>query len=158
MQFIVTDRESLERGIVVKVPYVVVSIRDSNRRQPRIRRGSGLRGVHAIAFDDVEPAAGQELPSDLRLMTEDDAVDIWRFVERHRSEIDAVVCQCEEGMSRGPAIAAALAEALGGDADEILAAADINTHVYKLMTAAITSARLYGGQFGPPTTVSATRP
>lgn len=136
MQFIVVDRRTLERGIVVKVPYVVVSIRDSQAREPRIRRGAGLRGVCSLAFDDAEPVGSVELPPDVKLMTREDADAIWTFVERHRAEIGAVVCQCEQGMSRGPAVAAALAAALGGDPEEILAEADANQHVYELMLAA----------------------
>ena len=44
-----------------------------------------------------------------------------------------IVCHCEQGMSRSPAVAMALAKALGGDADSILAESQPNQHVYRML-------------------------
>ena len=38
MHFIVTDRRTIEQGIVVRSAYVVISIRDPGRRKARLRR------------------------------------------------------------------------------------------------------------------------
>ena len=133
MQFIVHDRRSVERGIVVRTPYVLVSIRDPDKPPVRARRAAGLRDVLFLAFHDAEPVRGWRLPPEIRLMQPLDAVRIWEFVQRHRDGIGTIVCHCEQGMSRSPAVALALAEALDGDAEAILAESQPNQYVYNLL-------------------------
>jgi predicted protein tyrosine phosphatase len=73
------------------------------------------------------------LPKGVKLMQAEDAVKIWEFVSQHREHIGAIVCHCEQGMSRSPAVAWALAEALEGDVDAILASSQPNEYVYELL-------------------------
>ena len=70
-------------------------------------------------------------------MTQDQAAAIWEFVKRHQSQVGSIVCHCEQGASRSPAVAIALAEALGSDTAEIEAYSNPNQHVYRLMCRAI---------------------
>jgi predicted protein tyrosine phosphatase len=133
MQFHVCDRRSVERGIVVREAYVLISIRDPEKPSVRYRRPVGLRDVLALAFHDAEPAPGIKLPKGVQLMRAEDAVKIWEFVQQHREHIGAIVCHCEQGMSRSPAVAWALAEALEGDVDAILASSQPNRYVYELL-------------------------
>lgn len=133
MQFIVEDRATVEDGIAISLPYIVISIHDPGRYPPHVPRTAGLRGVLTLAFHDAEPCASLELPSVIKLMTEADAERIWQFVQEHRDAIGAIVCHCEQGMSRSPAVAAALAEALGEDPAPITRWAQPNQHVYELL-------------------------
>ena len=133
MQFIVHDRQSIEHGIVVRAAYIVISIRDPDKRPVRVPRPAGLRDVLFLTFHDAEPARGLKLPDHVQLMQASDATKIWDFVQQHRDEVGAIVCHCEQGMSRSPAVAAALAEALGEDADAIRAESQPNQYVYELL-------------------------
>jgi hypothetical protein len=65
MELIVTDRESVERGILVRSAYVVISIHDPDKRRARIRTQSGLRAVLYLAFHDAEPSERLALPKDI---------------------------------------------------------------------------------------------
>ena len=109
MKIIVTDRESIERGIIVRSSYVVISIRDPEKPKAKVKKQSGLRDVLYLAFHDAEPAAGTILPSSIVLMTPAQAADIWKFVEKWQNNVGTVVVHCEQGMSRSPAVAVAIA-------------------------------------------------
>ena len=137
MDFIVTDRQTIENGIIVKTPYVVVSIRDPGRPRPRLRRPPAFIDSLFLAFHDAEPSSGMVLPKEVCLMSPQDAVQIWRFVQKHIDRARTIVCHCEQGMSRSPAVALALAERLDGDTETILADGQPNQYVYCLMREAI---------------------
>ncbi|MBM3999068.1 MAG: hypothetical protein FJ297_05920 [Planctomycetes bacterium] len=133
MQFLIYDRRSIERGIVVRTPYVLISIRDPDKPAVRPRKPAALRDALFLAFHDAEPARSFPLPPEIRLMESHDAVKIWEFVQTYREKVGTIVCHCEQGMSRSPAAAIALAEALGGDVEVIRADSQPNEYVYRLM-------------------------
>ena len=115
MNFIVTDRETIEAGLLIKEPYIVCSIRDPGRTEAKIPRPIHCRGILHLAFHDAEPTPGSVLPPNVRPMTAEDADAIVRFFRKHERQIGTVVVQCHEGMSRSPAIAKALAEGSAND-------------------------------------------
>ena len=133
MQLLVHDRRSNERGIVVRTAYVLISIRDPDKSPVRPRRPAGLLDVLFLAFHDAEPIEGLRLPAGVRLMQPLDAVRIWQFARQYRDRIGTIVCHCEQGMSRSPAVALALAEALGGDGGRLLDESQPNRYVYELL-------------------------
>lgn len=141
MKFIVTDRRSIEAGIVVRTPYIVVSIYTPGRPRPEIPRRCGLKAVFFTSFHDAEPDGGLALPADIVLMTREQAREIWTFVTRHQNQVGSIVCHCEQGISRSPAVAIALAEAFGSDTRKIRAHTHPNQHVYRLMCKAILKSR-----------------
>jgi hypothetical protein len=55
MNFIVCDRRSIEAGIVVRTPYIIVSIYTPTMPKPIVPRRWGLKGVLYVSFDDAEP-------------------------------------------------------------------------------------------------------
>ena len=124
-----TDRSGIEGGLLVRSAYVVISIYDPDRERPRVKKQSGLRAVLQLAFHDAEPPAHGEL----LLMSRDQADEIWRFIDEHRNEVDAVVVHCESGVSRSPAVAAALCASFGGDAATFFEEFQPNGHVYQLV-------------------------
>ena len=138
MKLIVTDRRFIESGIVVRTPYIIVSIYTPGRPKPAIPRRVGLKSVFYTSFHDAEPGDDDfRIPDDIVLMTRDQARAIWKFVKRYQSQVGSIVCHCEQGISRSPAVAIALAEAFGSDTKEIKAHAHPNQHVYRLMCQAI---------------------
>jgi predicted protein tyrosine phosphatase len=139
MQFQVHDRRAIERGFVVPVAYILISIRDPDKPSVRYRRPSGLRDVLSLAFHDAEPCRRVELPTGIRLMQEEDAAKIWNFVKKHRGSVGAIVCHCEQGMSRSPAVALALADAFGEEheAERIRLDSQPNQYIYDLLRKAI---------------------
>ncbi len=136
MQFLVQDRRSIERGIVVRTAYVLISIRDPDK--PPVQPRSPALDTLFLAFHDAEPVTGFRLPAKIRMMQPLDAVKIWQFVQQYQDQIGTIVCHCEQGMSRSPAVALALAEAMGGDADSILAESQPNWYVHNLLRDTIT--------------------
>jgi predicted protein tyrosine phosphatase len=133
MKLLVTDRQSIEKGIVVRSSYALISIRDSDAKPVRLPNPTGPREVLHLAFDDSEPVAGVKFTREVQLMSADQAREIWRFVDKHKSQVGAFVVHCKAGMSRSPAVAAALAVYLKLDEQMILQKYQPNRFVYDLM-------------------------
>ena len=115
IDFVVADREEAERGLPIRTPYIVISISDPTRPRPKLRPSALCREVLSLRFHDSEPVAGFPLPSEITLMTEQDAQAVWELVCRWREEISTILVHCEAGMSRSPAVAAAVCRGLGQD-------------------------------------------
>jgi len=137
MEFIVTDREGIEEGVVVRSAYIVISIHDSYEPPAKVVRQSGLRAVLELGFDDIEPDPPDDdgVTTCLALMTREHARQIWDFVEKHRDHVGTIVVHCEAGFCRSPAVAAALCKGMGGDDARFFRDYDPNMHVYRLMLA-----------------------
>ena len=115
MQILVTDRDTIEAGLRVKSSYVVISIHDPDKPRAKVRKQAGLRDVLYLGFHDAEPTGTLVLPKEIVLMTPEQAAEICRFVQRHREDVGAIVVHCEQGMSRSPAVAAAISKLCGCD-------------------------------------------
>lgn len=133
MELIVTDRASIEEGILVRDHYIVISIHDPEKPKPAIPGRVGMRAVLYMAFHDAEPTPKLKLPTEIQLMTVDDAQRIWEFVQQHREHVGTIICHCEQGMSRSPAVAAGLAELLGEDSSWLFQEYQPNEYVYELI-------------------------
>ena len=136
MNFIVTDRQSIEDGILVRSSYVVISIRDPGKKKAAVRKTSGLRATLFLQFHDAEPTKGMLLPPEIRLMSPKDAASIWAFVEKYSKDVGAIVVHCEQGMSRSPAVAAAICKGMGGDDQRFWLKYQPNRYVYDLVLGA----------------------
>jgi predicted protein tyrosine phosphatase len=130
LEIIVTDRRTIEAGIVVRSNYVVISIHDPGEPPANVAIDPGLRGVLALSFFDIDPSPEFELPESANYMAREQAVAIWDFIELYRGHIGTVVVHCKQGMSRSPAVAAALSEALGLDPRRFWRDYNPNPHVY----------------------------
>ena len=133
MEFHVTDRNGIERGVLVRCAYVVISIHDPEREKPRVKNQAGLRAVLQLAFHDAEPSVPRGSDTKVALMSEEQARQIWRFVDQHRDEVGAIVIHCESGVSRSSAVAAALCASLGGDDGAFFTRFQPNAYVYRLI-------------------------
>ena len=136
MEFIVTDRIGIKTGVRVRAAYVVISIHDPDSPKPRVKRQPGLRAVLQLMFDDAEPTDSGMLNERVTLMSAEQARQVWDFVQQHRHDVGAVVVHCEAGMSRSPAVAAALCKALVGDNRRFWQEYQPNEYVYRLVLAA----------------------
>lgn len=133
MQFIIASRREIERGIVVRTPYVVISISDPSSRKPRLKRSSGFRGAIYLRFHDVEPVTSAEPAVETVLMTAKHARRVWNFILRHWESVDTVVVHCEQGSSRSPAVVAGIADVMDYDVSELLRWLQPNAFVVRLM-------------------------
>ena len=133
MKFIVADRQSVESGLLVRSAYVLISIRDPDKGPVRVPKQSGLRAVLSLAFHDAEPTAKMPLPVGIKLMTEEQAKEIWLFARLHAADVGTIVVHCEQGMSRSPAVAAALCRGLGGDDRRFWREYQPNRYIHDMM-------------------------
>lgn len=133
MDFIVTDRDGIEAKLVIRSSYVVISIHDPRRRPAKVRKQPGLRDILFLSFHDSEPIERLTLPPEVKLMTPEQAKQIHQFIEKHKSDVGAVVVHCEQGMSRSPAVAAALCKSMGGDDRRFWRDYQPNSYVYRLV-------------------------
>jgi predicted protein tyrosine phosphatase len=144
MDFVIRSRGSIERDTPEQSSYIIISIRDPEKQEVTIRPEAGLRGVLYLAFHDADPASDMALPNDKSLMTIEHANQIWQFVQKWLGKIDAVVVHCEQGISRSPAVAAALCKHYGGDETYFFRQYRPNRFVYELMLRCRANADLPG--------------
>lgn len=133
MKVFVTDRRSIEQGYLVRSSYALISIRDPDASRARIPKAAGLRATLHLAFHDAEPSEGLELPAEIVIPTEEHAKMIWQFVDDHKDNVGAFVVHCHQGMSRSPAVAAALARYLGLNDDQFWEEHAPNQYLNELM-------------------------
>ncbi len=133
MQFTVADRDQIEAAIRVRTAYAVISIHDPEKPKPRVRRQAGLRGVLYLAFHDAEPSVQMRLPEHVVLISAKHCKQIWAFAREYAAQVETIVVQCEQGMSRSPAIAAALSETYGKGSATFFKNHQPNHYVYQLM-------------------------
>jgi predicted protein tyrosine phosphatase len=129
----VTDRTSIERGWKSDSLWALISISNPGLGPIQIPRFSPFRDVLHISFHDVEPVAGVVLPSHLQAMTQAQAEQIWTFVRGHRKHVQGFLANCQSGMSRSPAVAAALAAYFNEDEKQFWKRYTPNRHVYHLL-------------------------
>ena len=130
MEIRVCGREEIERGLLVRTDYVVISIRDPGRPRAKVKPQCGLRDTLFLAFHDVAPSAGFELAPEIQPITAAQADQICIFVRCHESDVGTIVGHCERGMSRSPAVAAAISDAMGLDPKRFWQVHLPNQHVY----------------------------
>ena len=113
MQILVYSRSALDAVRPHEVPHVMISITSHVDDVARLRINEMCRGVLRLSFPDAE------FPSDLHtedsLFSRQQAEEIWTFTQQHVSEIERIIVHCDAGISRSPAVAAALARVLNDD-------------------------------------------
>jgi len=131
MDLFVYSRRALEAVQPHEVPHVIISITSGPEDVARLRRNDQCQGVLRLWFPDADTAS-EEFPEAI-LFSPDHAREIWDFVLRHR-EVDRIVVHCDAGVSRSPAVAAALARILKDDDAEYFAGRyRPNTRVYRML-------------------------
>ncbi len=112
------------------MPYIVISVADPERGDARLAESPHRRAVLRLAFHDKHrraEAAGKVV------MTAADARRILDFLSAHAEDAPLVVCQCEAGLSRSAAIAAALSRIVQGEDQFFFAHYAPNDYIYHLL-------------------------
>jgi len=121
MKLLVLGRIDIGK-LELQIPYAVHSITDPERPQAAIPPRPLLRSILRLSFHDKGKRA--EIPGlesisvmdrEEVIMTEQDASKVIGFVRENLDNVQMIVCQCEAGMSRSAAIAAAISRILHGE-------------------------------------------
>jgi predicted protein tyrosine phosphatase len=115
---------------------LVISITTPKLPLAKLPDSEFCRGVLRLSFDDTsddDTSAHRQSLREIILFTEADAEAILTFVQDYLEEITLIVCHCEAGVSRSPAVAAALSCLLTGDDKTFFAFYHPNRFVYRLL-------------------------
>ena len=112
-------------------PTLIISISGTDDEPPLILNepeNKNIRPVEYLQFDDIDTA---ESVHGLKPMSNEDAKRIVDAFLQYVDEISQIIVHCDAGYSRSPAVAAALAKAIG-ESDEKFFGRDycVNNHVY----------------------------
>jgi predicted protein tyrosine phosphatase len=133
IQFLVLGREEI-KNFTFENSYLVISITDPQNSDAEIIQSPNLVDIIRLKFDDIgKPKKFQFENSTDILMNSEQAKQILEFVKKNLSKVELIVCQCEQGMSRSPAIAAALSRILQNEDEYFLKNFWANRWVYDLL-------------------------
>ena len=129
MEILVYSRGAIERLPPHDVPHVIVSITTTSDDEAELPIDEHCKGVLRLAFLDAE-----SLPADAPgQFTSQQASAICVFVQKHRLNVRRIVVHCDAGVSRSPAVAAALAVCLGKSDEEFFRRYRPNMFVYRCL-------------------------
>lgn len=112
MKVFVANRQMI-RELNLPIPYLVISVKDPHAKFVEMARDPNrIAALRLECYDLCSPLKGWQG------FTDSHAREIWRVVDKVLPDIDAIVCQCEAGISRSSAIAAALEKHLNGEGSE----------------------------------------
>lgn len=131
MDIFVYSRRALEAVRPHEVAHIVISVTSAPDDIARLRHNDECRGVLRLSFPDAD-VASEQFPEAV-LFSAEHARAIWDFVLEHRDAARLVV-HCDAGVSRSPAIAAAVARVLtGDDAEYFVGRYRPNMRVYRTL-------------------------
>jgi len=105
--------------------HVVISMADDEEYFPNILE-KNCHGILKIAVWDTEDGTAfrsmfnydaSEIPKD-KIFNSTHAKKILKFVSKHLNDVSSIICQCDMGLSRSAATAAALSKILNGNDEE----------------------------------------
>ncbi len=126
----VLSRSEAKR-LAPNAPYVVISIANVAVPHTTLRESPHRLGVLRLAFDDVKGMRNER--GGLQPMTPAQAREVREFVEGRLGAVELIVVHCEAGVSRSPAVAAALWRWLEGTRGPFFETFRPNPHVYRTM-------------------------
>ena len=106
-------------------PHIVISMADDEEYFPEIPE-KNCKGVLKLAIWDSEDGEtfrsmfnynALEIPKD-KIFNNVHAKEILKFIFKHLNDVSLIVCQCDMGLSRSAATAAALSKILNGNDEE----------------------------------------
>ncbi len=129
MDIATASRHQIETAMLPG-PCAVICMADSEPQLANIKDANNIRARLDLIFNDATDAFQLVRPPSL-----EDARKILDFVEAHRDE-PCLVIQCEVGVGRSQAAAAALARIAGRDNRSILRGGTYNRRMYRLLLSA----------------------
>lgn len=124
MRFVIKSRRQAERSNEVETPHIIISVYTEGHEPPRLATNEHTRETLQLAFDDLDDPSFWSLSTEAFFGREpiyfsvrmaDQIIDL---VEKTKDDIDTIICHCDLGQSRSPAVAAALAKYFNGDDSE----------------------------------------
>ena len=115
---------------------IVISVTDPKSMDAEIFDSPYLHGVLRLQFHDVDKAAKFKFEFENAVdvyFEPENAKEILAFVKNHLPKVKLIICQCEQGVSRSPAIAGALSKILQNEDDFFLKNYWANQWVYNLI-------------------------
>jgi predicted protein tyrosine phosphatase len=92
--------------------HIVIGFRSSHTTYPPVVFSPYCKAHLELNVDDVHPTTA--FPYE-KVFTKKDAKKILKMVEKYKKKVQHIVCQCDAGVSRSAAVAAALSKILYGD-------------------------------------------
>lgn len=136
-KFLVLGRDEI-KDFEVDFPYIIISVTDPETAEAEIFASGNLIDILRLKFYDIgKPAAFQDSTTKEFPITESQALEIKTFVEKHIENADLIVCQCEQGVSRSAAIAAALSRFLQETDEYFFQNYWLNRYVFDRLTKAL---------------------
>ena len=138
MSFLVLNRYEAATA-TPDMPYLVISVTDPEREEVVLAETANRRAVLRLRFHDKgvrRPVAEGKI-----VMTPEDAQIILNFVQAHRQDVKLIVCQCEAGISRSAAIAAALSRVVQSEDHFFFAHYAPNDYIYNTLLEAAGSGK-----------------
>jgi predicted protein tyrosine phosphatase len=120
MKFVVLNRDYAER-FTCEEPYIHICITDPKDTEPKLPDCDKRIGLLHLRFHDWDIRAKELITVKYRksptaqdqvFFTEDQAREIIKFVHGFIGRVNVVVVNCAAGISRSPAVAAALSKCL----------------------------------------------
>ena len=128
MSFLVLSRSEI-KTVTPDQPYIAISITNPGLPVAEVAVSPHCRGILRLQFHDIgdygQPLQGKQV------MTEEDGRRVIDFLREHSDLVRLIVCQCEAGVSRSAAVAAAVCRILGTDDRHFFAGYAPNRWVYR---------------------------
>lgn len=125
MQFIVLSGREIKHYNIEEV-HIVISITSPSSKHPELPIVDSRIGLLQLKFYDLDERA-----TGYSLFTKEQASAILNFFNYYKSKISTVICQCEAGISRSSAVAAALAKSIGQSDEKFFKYYLPNRYVYR---------------------------
>ena len=108
---VMSKSQAKRESFKLNIPTAIISITDRFDIPIKFHKSNFLVEVLNLHFDD-------EIEG-LNIMTEADCFNIKSFVDRNKNKVTQIIIHCEAGVSRSPAIAAAVMLLLNQSDNEI---------------------------------------
>lgn len=141
-KFLVLGREEI-RNFTAEIPSIIISVTDPETADAEISQSEFLIAALRLKFHDVGKPKQFDFEENSEFpISKKQAEQIIKFVETYIGEIEMIVCQCEQGVSRSAAIAAALSNFLQNEDEYFVKNYWMNRYVYDVLTDALNGQKL----------------
>lgn len=114
--------------LVVKessMPHIIISTTSDIAKPVIVKDSAFCKGIIKFNFDDLDigyisilqKKSNEGMASLMMLFNQEDAKQILTFVNENINKIEAIICHCDAGLSRSPAMAGALSKILINEDD-----------------------------------------
>lgn len=111
-KFLVFSRREVPAEEMIKDDHIVISITEPTSQFPNYGENKARKGLLQVKFIDVDKLVPGHKKSDI--ITIQKAQEIIDFINKYKY-INLILCQCDAGISRSSAVAAALSRIMNND-------------------------------------------